>query len=69
MDFELLERTLADAGEPPFRVTQVWRWAAGGARSYAEMTNLPKPLRAELERRVPFSTLRVEGSATAADGT
>ena len=31
MDLELLERTLADAGEPAFRARQVWEWAARGA--------------------------------------
>jgi 23S rRNA (adenine2503-C2)-methyltransferase len=69
MDLELLERSLAAAGEPSFRATQVWEWTAGGARSYAEMTNLPKSLRARLEREVPFSTLEVSASASASDGT
>ena len=32
MDLELLDRTLADAGEPGFRARQAWRWTAGGAR-------------------------------------
>jgi 23S rRNA (adenine2503-C2)-methyltransferase len=47
----------------------VWKWAAGGARTYEEMTNLPGPLRDELSARVPFSTLSVEHEAYAADGT
>ncbi len=28
-------------GEPTYRVRQVWEWAARGASSYDEMTNLP----------------------------
>lgn len=69
MDLELLHRTLAATGEPSFRSTQVWEWAARGASSYADMTNLPKSLRTTLEREVPFSTLAVTASATAKDGT
>src|SRR5205085_5002449 len=60
---------LAARGEPPFRAAQVWEWAARGAYGYAEMTNLPAPLRAELARDVPFSTLDVEEEAHARDGT
>ncbi len=69
MDLALLERTLTDAGEPPFRFRQVWEWAARGAAGYDEMTNLPLALRARLDEHVPFSSLSVEDEATAADGT
>ncbi|HUQ22569.1 MAG TPA: hypothetical protein VM049_06090, partial [Gaiellaceae bacterium] len=69
MDLNLLEQTLADRGEPPFRVRQVWEWAARGVAGYDEMTNLPRALRDELAGSVPFSTLAVERQAEAADGT
>jgi 23S rRNA (adenine2503-C2)-methyltransferase len=69
MDRELLARRLSQHGEPAFRAKQVWRWAARGATDYAAMTNLPTPLRGELEREVPFSTLEVEREAKARDGT
>jgi 23S rRNA (adenine2503-C2)-methyltransferase len=69
MDRELLARTLGQRGEPAYRAEQVWRWAAGGAADYTAMTNLPAPLRGELEREVPFSTLEVEREAKARDGT
>ena len=69
MDLALLERTLADTGEPPFRARQVWEWAARGANGYDEMTNLSLALRARLTESVPFSSLAVEDEATAADGT
>ena len=69
VDLTLLERTLADRGEPPFRARQVWEWAARGAGGYDEMTNLPLTLRARLAESVPFSSLSVEDEATAADGT
>jgi 23S rRNA (adenine2503-C2)-methyltransferase len=69
MDLDLLSTTLKDLGEPGYRRQQVWKWAAGGARSYQEMTNLPGSLRDALEGLVPFSTLSVEHEAHAADGT
>ncbi|MGB6426167.1 MAG: 23S rRNA (adenine(2503)-C(2))-methyltransferase RlmN, partial [Solirubrobacterales bacterium] len=69
MDLELLERTLADAGEPSFRATQIWEWAAGGAHSFGQMTNLPKALRDRLMAELPFSTLEVADTATSSDGT
>ena len=69
MDLELLDRTLAGLGQPAFRATQVWEWAARGASAYEEMTNLPESLRAELAERVPLSSLSVEHEALASDGT
>ena len=69
MDLDLLERYLADRGEPAYRAQQVWEWAARGAGSYAEMSNLPAALREELDARVPFSTLAVERTARSRDGT
>ena len=62
-------RFLADAGEPGFRSGQVWEWAARGARSYAEMTNVPAPLRERLERELPLSTLDLRETAKSDDGT
>jgi len=69
VDLDVLQRTLDSLGEPRFRFDQVWSWAARGASSYDEMTNLPASLRAALTEQVPFSTLSVEHEATARDGT
>ncbi len=69
VDRELLQTTLAEAGEPAYRVAQVWEWVARGAGSYAEMTNLPAALRERLEAAVPLSTLSVEAEARSDDGT
>ena len=69
MDRALLESTLADAGEPAYRASQVWEWVARGARTYGEMTNLPAPLRARLAESVPLCTLAVERQAKSDDGT
>ncbi len=56
-------------GKPAYRVRQVWEWAARGALSYAEMTNLPTATRALLEEQAPFSTLALAHEARAKDGT
>ena len=69
MDLALLDDRLGAAGEPLFRAHQVWEWAARGAGSYAEMTNLPMALRERLAEEVPFSSLRSEREALASDGT
>jgi 23S rRNA (adenine2503-C2)-methyltransferase len=69
MDRALLKQTLADAGEPPYRPSQVWEWVARGARGYEEMTNLPAPLRERLAAAVPFSTLVLQAEAKSDDGT
>jgi 23S rRNA (adenine2503-C2)-methyltransferase len=57
------------AGEPAYRTRQVWEWAARGASSYGEMTNLSAELRAQLEEQVPYSTLEVVHEAKSVDGT
>jgi 23S rRNA (adenine2503-C2)-methyltransferase len=69
MDLALLERTLAERGEPAFRARQVWEWTSRGITSYAEMTTLPKALRAELDESVPFSTLELVAERESRDGT
>jgi 23S rRNA (adenine2503-C2)-methyltransferase len=69
VDLQLLERTLSEGGEPAYRADQVWRWVAGGAASYEEMTNLPRPLRERLARNVPFTSLELAAEARSRDGT
>jgi 23S rRNA (adenine2503-C2)-methyltransferase len=69
MDLALLERTLAERGEPAYRARQVWEWAARGAPSYEGMTTLPKALRSALAAEVPFSTLETVTERESSDGT
>src|SRR3954452_3039612 len=57
------------AGEPGYRTRQVWEWAARGARSYGEMTNVSTAVRARLDEEVPFSTLELAHEAVSSDGT
>jgi 23S rRNA (adenine2503-C2)-methyltransferase len=67
MDLDLVAETLA--AEQGYRSRQVWEWAARGASSYGEMTNVSTATRALLEEHVPFSTLELALEATAADRT
>jgi 23S rRNA (adenine2503-C2)-methyltransferase len=69
MDLRLLEKTLEERGEPRFRAAQIWDWIAGGASSYAQMTNIPAELRDALEQGLPLSSLTVEREAHSRDGT
>jgi 23S rRNA (adenine2503-C2)-methyltransferase len=69
MDLALLDAVLSERGEPRFRAQQVWSWAARGARRYADMTDVPLPLRGELAAAVPFSTLDVVRESSSRDGT
>jgi 23S rRNA (adenine2503-C2)-methyltransferase len=69
MDLALLERALAERGEPAYRARQVWEWTTRGVASYEGMTTLPKALRASLAEDVPFSTLDVVTERESRDGT
>jgi len=69
VDRELLATSLATAGEPSYRASQVWEWVTRGASSYEEMTNLPAALRERLAIGLPLSTLSVRAEAKSDDGT
>lgn len=57
-------------GQPRYRGEQIWRWVHGaGARSFDEMSNLPRALRAELAERATLGTLDVDAVQTSRDGT
>src|SRR4029078_8047905 len=65
MYLKRLADRLASAAEPPFRSRQVWDWAARGATSYEEMTNLPLDLRERLAGGGPLSSVAAVGGARA----
>jgi 23S rRNA (adenine2503-C2)-methyltransferase len=69
VDLDLLERKLAELGQPGYRARQVWHGATQGLPGFGAMTDLPLALRSELEDTVPFSTLTLEREAEARDGT
>jgi 23S rRNA (adenine2503-C2)-methyltransferase len=74
---DLRAMTLAEAeafavelGWPRFRGEQIWRWAhAHTARSWDEMTNLPKDVRQTLEERATLGQLTVAEVQESRDGT
>jgi 23S rRNA (adenine2503-C2)-methyltransferase len=69
VDLALLTDTLDQAGEPGFRLHQIWEWTARGAPSYEAMTNVPEALRERLTAEVPLSSLELQRTAEAKDGT
>ncbi len=50
-----LEAVLKALGQPVFRAKQLFSWLHKGARSYDEMTNLPKSLRDALQEQYPLT--------------
>jgi 23S rRNA (adenine2503-C2)-methyltransferase len=69
VDLKRVENVLTELGEPAYRTRQVWEWAARGADSYEEMTNIPRSLREALGSGAPFSTLVAEDEQRSRDGT
>ena len=69
MDLALVEKMVAERGEPTYRARQVWEWAARGAGDYDAMTNVPATVRRELADSIPFSTLTLLEEARSSDGT
>ena len=60
----------AELGEPRYRGEQIWRWVHGrGARSFDEMTDLSRSLRARLAGKATIGTLEVAEVQRSADGT
>ncbi len=45
---------LKEMGQPAFRAKQIYSWLHKGAKSYEEMTNLPKALRDTLAQQYPI---------------
>lgn len=65
-----LEQFLAGKGKERFRATQIFKWLyQKGARSFADMTNLSKELRQELEETAFISELSPEAVEVGDDGT
>ena len=50
---------LKEMGQPAFRAKQIYTWLHKGVRSYDEMTNISKDLRARLQEAYPFQTPQV----------
>jgi len=59
---------LAEHGAPAYRRKQLWGWMARGAASFDEMRDIPKPLRAELEREFRITSLHAVATSQADRG-
>ncbi|MDR1589501.1 MAG: 23S rRNA (adenine(2503)-C(2))-methyltransferase RlmN [Oscillospiraceae bacterium] len=55
LTFDELGARLDDLAQPRYRAGQVFAWLAKGARSFDDMTNLPKSLREELAEHFAIS--------------
>lgn len=65
-----LTQELLDIGEPKFRAKQVYTWMHRGARSFDEMSNLSKDLRARLSERYElYAPTAVRKLESRKDGT
>ena len=49
-----LTEAMKEMGQPAFRAKQVYTWLHKGVRSYDEMQNIPKDLRASLAEKYPI---------------
>ena len=70
MTVEELAAALREMGEGAFRSRQIFAWLHRGARSFEEMTDLSKDLRARLgERFTLYAPRPVRKQVSSADGT
>ena len=69
-DVEALRQWLVESGQPRYRAEQIMDWIyAKDAESFAEMTNLAKGLRGELEARAVIYRSSVSADSASTDGT
>ena len=63
------EEALRSLGQPAFRERQIFSWICRGARSFAEMSDLPALLREKLASSFSFGTITVDRVQSSSDGT
>ncbi len=67
---EALEAYAREAGQPAFRGRQLFRWMYGkGARSFEEMTDLPKAFRSYLDKHASIESLTLDHKQVSSDRT
>lgn len=70
LSLQEMERLVTDRGEPAYRGRQLFHWIYGcGARTFAEMTDLPVALRAKLADQANIGALALLGREVSQDGT
>jgi 23S rRNA (adenine2503-C2)-methyltransferase len=70
LTFMQLEHWIKQRDQPAFHGRQIFRWLhARSAATYAEMSDLSKTLRADLERDAPLRSIEIVDELQAEDGT
>ncbi|MBQ2533306.1 MAG: radical SAM protein, partial [Lachnospiraceae bacterium] len=71
LSYDELQETMKDLGEKAFRGKQLYEWMhVHLARSYEDMTNIPKSLKEKLMQQAEYTSLTVEDcQISAIDGT
>lgn len=64
-----LEEVMASWGQPRFRARQILKWVYKGVADFAEMTDISRAFREELESRVRLSALNLSARQISPDGT
>ena len=67
---EELTQAVVEFGEKPFRAKQIWHWIYfQGARDFAQMSSIAKPMQAKLAERFTIGRPAVTTEQTSTDGT
>jgi len=70
MTLEEIETFVVGLGKERFRARQIMKWIyQQGASSFAEMTNLSKEFRADMEKRARIGNLEIVRTQTSEDTT
>ena len=70
LDRASFQSTLSELGEPAYRAKQIWHWLYyRGARTFDEMTNLPKSLRTRLSDNCNISRPTITHAQQSEDGS
>lgn len=70
LDLEQLKAAVSDMGQPGYRAKQIYEWLwQKGAHTFAEMTNLSKDMRADLEKHFTINAITVDKIQRSNDGT
>lgn len=60
MTSEKLKNYIISLGEPPFKAKQIFKWLNRGVRTFEEMTDISKDLKAKLNENAYINTLEIE---------
>lgn len=70
LSFDEIKTLVADVGEKPYRAKQLWEWLwKKKARSFDDMSDLPKAFRAQLAERSVLRPLTLVEEQRSQDGT